>query len=126
MKRRLRALTLVCVMILAACGGGSGDETIEGQDVTVKMYDNRYQYTEVHVPVGGTVTFVGAGANPHNAVAADDSWSTVAVTGSNEMHEGDEAVITYDKPGRYVFFCTFHGNAQGAGMAGVLVVGEDE
>ena len=106
-----------------ACGGGgSGGEAISGDDVVVDMFDNRYEFTEVNVTVGGTVTFVGAGRNPHNAVAADGSWSTEDVFGSLEQLEGDEAVLTFDEPGEYPFFCTFHGNADGDGMAGTLVV----
>ncbi len=31
-------------------------------------------------------------------------------------------MITFDEPGEYVFFCTFHGNAEGDGMAGKLIV----
>lgn len=98
---------------------------MEGESVSVDMYDNRYQYTEVRVPVGGEVSWVGAGRNPHNAVAADGSWSTEDAFGSLDQLEGDVAVIRYDAPGVYQFFCTYHGNADGAGMAGVLIVGED-
>ncbi|MGA8039978.1 MAG: plastocyanin/azurin family copper-binding protein, partial [Acidimicrobiia bacterium] len=71
---------------------------------------------------GGTVTFVGAGRSPHNANAADGSWSTEDVFGSLNQLEGDSAKLTFDEPGEYVFFCTFHGNAQGEGMAGKLIV----
>jgi plastocyanin len=114
--------------LILSCGGdsdnGGGGETTSGQDVTVDMFDNRYQYTEITVPVGGTVTFVGAGRNPHNAVAADESWSTEDVFGSLEQLEGDEATLTFDQPGEYLFFCTFHGSAGGDGMAGTLIVGE--
>ena len=56
-----------------------------------------------------------------HAVAADGSWSTEEVFGSLEQLEGDEAVLTYDQPGEYVFFCTYHGNSDGDGMAGVRV-----
>ena len=91
----------------------------------VEMYDNRFEYTEIKIPVGGNVNWVGAGRNPHNAVEANELWSTETVFGSLEQYEGDEAILTYNEPGRYVFFCTFHGNAEGQGMAGVLVVGED-
>lgn len=121
MKRAL-AIGLVALAAVAACGG-SEEASVEGQDVTVHMYDNRYEYTEIRVPVGGTVDFLGAGRNPHNAVAADGSWSTEDVFGSLEQQEGDSAVITFDQPGEYHFFCTFHGNAEGSGMAGVVVVG---
>ena len=37
------------------------------------------------MPVGATVTFVGAGRNPHNAVASDGSWSTESEFGSLEQ-----------------------------------------
>jgi plastocyanin len=114
----------VAVLFLTACGGSDeGGESIEGQDVVVEMYDNRFEYTEIRVPVGGSVTWVGAGRNPHNSVAADEEWSTETVFGSLEQLEGDEAVLTYDEPGEYVFFCTFQGSAQGDGMAGSLIVG---
>lgn len=115
-------LALVGTLLIVSCGGDEGD-TASGDDVVVQMFDNRYQFTEVTVPVGGTVTFVGAGRNPHNAVSADESWSTEDVFGSSELHEGDKATLTFDQPGEYVFFCTFHGNAGGDGMAGTLIVG---
>ncbi|MGC2239358.1 MAG: plastocyanin/azurin family copper-binding protein [Acidimicrobiia bacterium] len=117
------ALALAAVLLLASCGGGDdGGASIEGENVTVKMFDNRFEYTEVRIPVGGTVTFVGAGRSPHNANAADGSWSTEDVFGSLNQLEGDSAKLTFDEPGQYVFFCTFHGNAQGEGMAGKLIV----
>jgi plastocyanin len=120
------ALALASGLIFAACGNGSdGGETIEGQDVVVEMYDNRFQYTEIKIPVGGTVNWVGAGRNPHNAVDANGEWSTESAFGSLDQFEGDEAILTYDEPGEYDFFCTYHGSANGSGMAGVLIVGED-
>lgn len=45
-------------------------------DVTVRMLDNSFDSFVIEVPVGAQVTFLGAGRNPHNAVAADGSWST--------------------------------------------------
>lgn len=125
MRLRLLALVLTGAFLFSACGASDGDGAlVEGDDVTVEMYDNRYEYTEIHIPVGGTVKWVGAGRNPHNAVEADELWSTEAVFGGLEQLEGDEATLTYNTPGTYTFFCTFHGNAEGSGMAGVLVVGE--
>jgi plastocyanin len=120
MRRWLPAL--LGLLLIVSCGGDDGSESISADDVTVDMFDNRYQYTDITIPVGGTVTFVGAGRNPHNAVAADQSWSTEEVFGSLEQLEGDEATLAYDQPGEYVFFCTFHGNAGGDGMAGTLIV----
>jgi plastocyanin len=123
--KRLIALALAGVAVFAACGGSDeGGDSIEGQDVEVAMYDNRFEYTEIRIPVGGTVNWVGAGANPHNAVEADGLWSTESAFGSLDQTEGDEALLTYDEPGEYVFFCTYHGNSSGSGMAGTLIVGD--
>ncbi len=119
------SLALLGVLLIVSCGGDDG-ETVSGDDVVVEMFDNRYEFTEVTVPVGGTVTFVGAGRNPHNAVSADESWSTEDVFGSLEQLDGDEAALIFDQPGEYVFFCTFHGNPEGDGMAGTLIVGSSE
>lgn len=123
MRIRLGAFALAGALALPSCGGDGG-ASIEGEDVTVQMFDNRFQYTEISVLVGGSVTWVGAGRNPHNAVASDGSWSTEEAFGSVEMREGDETTITYDQAGTYTFFCTFHGDAEGGGMAGTLVVGD--
>ena len=125
MKSHLRALALAGAILLAACGGGDDPgESIAGDDVVVDMYDNRFEYTEIKIPVGGSVSWVGAGRNPHNAVDAGGEWSTESVFGSLEQLDGDEAILTYDSAGTYTFFCTFHGNAEGDGMAGVLIVGD--
>lgn len=125
MKAKILVVVLLAAVVLAACGGddgGADGEVIVGDDVTVKMFDNRFEFTEIKIPVGGSVTWVGAGRNSHNSVDADDAWSTEDVFGSLDQFEGDEAVITYNEAGEYTFFCTYHGNADGGEMAGVLIV----
>lgn len=121
--RLTRAGLVFLMLFLVSCGGSDEGASITADDVVVDMFDNRFEYTEIQIPVGGTVNFVGAGRNPHNAVSADGSWSTEDIFGSLEQLEGDEAVLTFDTAGEYVFFCTLHGNAEGAGMAGTLIVG---
>ena len=120
------AFAALVAFVVVACGGDSGGgKVIEGDDVTVLMFDNRYEYTEIRIPVGGSVNWLGAAANPHNAVDGNDAWSTEEVWGDLEQFDGDSAVLTYNDPGEYTFFCTFHGNAEGDGMAGKLIVGGD-
>jgi plastocyanin len=118
------AAALAAVLVLSGCAAYSGPTVVEGEEVEVKMYDAGFQYTEIRIPVGGSVTWVGSSRLPHNAVAADGSWSTETVFGSLEQRDGDKARLVYDTAGTFVFFCTFHGNAQGAGMAGKLIVGD--
>ena len=125
MKFRLLALSLVAVLTLVGCGGSGGvSEQISGEDVMVRMFDNRFEFTEIRIPVGGSVTWLGAGRNPHNVVAVDGSWSSESVFGSLDQLDGDLAVINYDQAGEYPFFCIYHGNADGEGMAGTLIVGD--
>ena len=126
MRLRLILALVAGSLVLSACGSDDGgtNGVLEGSDVSVNMFDNRFEYTEIHIPVGGSVNWVGAGRNAHNALDGDGSWSTEDVFGSLEQNDSDEAVINYDEPGEYVFCCTFHGNSEGAGMAGILIVGD--
>ena len=119
------ALAAAGALLLVSCSGSDGGgDAIEGDEVVVDMFDNRFEYTEISIPVGGSVTWRGAGANPHNAVDSEGAWSTEDVFGSLDQYQGDEATLTYDSAGTYTFYCTYHGNAAGNGMAGTLVVGE--
>ena len=120
--RLIRPELALCLAILAACSGVASAP--DRFDVTIRMLDNSFDRPLIEVPVGATVTFVGAGHNPHNAVASDGSWSTETVFGSLEQAEGDVASIRFEQPGEYTFFCTFHGTSGGGGMAGRLLVGD--
>jgi plastocyanin len=108
-------------LLAGACAAGG---TVSGDHLVVEMFDNRFSAAAIRIPLGGSVTFRGAGRNPHNAVASDGSWSTEKVFGSLTQLEDDEATLTFEKLGEYTFFCTFHGTADGAGMAARIVVGD--
>ncbi len=90
----------------------------------IGMKDNFFSREVTRVPLGAEIAFENQGVNPHNAIAADGSWSTEEVTGDLSMETGEEASLDIDEPGVYVFFCSFHGTAGGQGMAATLVVGD--
>ncbi|MGH9198355.1 MAG: cupredoxin domain-containing protein, partial [Acidimicrobiia bacterium] len=117
-----RELFAVLLLLVAGCGG-TGPPPDSGH-VTIEMLDNAFSLGQVRIPVGGEVTFIGAGRNPHNAVASDGSWSTETIFGSLQQMNGDTATLRFDQPGEYVYFCTLHGNAQGGGMAARLLIGD--
>ena len=121
--RRWSATLLAAALVSGSCGAGGA--TPDASVPAVLMLDNRFSPVEIEVTAGATVEFVGAGRNPHNAVAADGTWSTEDSFGGLEQFEGDTARVTYLEPGTYVFFCTFHGNGDGKGMAGTLTVVEE-
>lgn len=88
--------------------------------VKIQMVDDEYAAEVIRIPVGGTVNWTSAGTNPHNVVASDGTWRS-----ETTMVEGDSFERTFSEPGAVAFFCTFHGTAEGAGMAGWVLVGDD-
>ncbi len=111
----------VLAVTVAACSSGSG------ADVTVRMLDNSFDPPTIEIQPGQSVEFLNVGLAPHNAQAVDGSWSTATSFGDPVMREGDSTILTFDQPGTYEFFCTFHAtqDSEGkwTGMTGTLVVG---
>lgn len=123
---RIRPLALLlaasAAVLLAGCSSDASEDTFVG----VGMFDNFYGREVTRIPVGGTIRFVNEGQVPHNAVASDGAWSTEESFGDLVMEAGDRTDLTVDEPGVYPYYCTFHGTADGEGMAAVLVVGDVE
>ncbi len=108
----------VVIAVAVACGG-EDDEGV----AHIAMLDNVYGRDLTRIDVGGTVEFTNDGRAPHNAVAADGSWSTEEAFGALAMENGDSVRLTYDTAGTYEYFCTFH-STDGEGMVATLVVGD--
>jgi plastocyanin len=107
----------------ALCGCGKPEVKPTGT-VLVSMADNSYSPSIVRVPVGGSIVFINAGRNDHNAIAVDKSWSSEKTLGKPNMRPEDMTEIVYSKEGVYPFYCSFHATPDGkAGMVGVVVVG---
>lgn len=107
-------------VIVAACDGGeAGSEPSSPGQVQVFGYDDVFAPEVVEIPVGGEVEWRMEGENPHNVFASDGSWESELV-----LERGDTYARTFDEVGVYEYFCTFHGTAEGDGMAGVVVVGD--
>ena len=106
-------------LVLGACTGGSD------ADLVVEMYDNRFDQPVYQIGVGDSVEFVSVGRAPHNAIAFDGSWTTETSFGDLAMNQGDTTTLTFDQPGTYEFFCSFH-TVNGDGMTATLIVGEGD
>jgi plastocyanin len=86
--------------------------------VVVEILDSRFASREITVPVGTTVVWEHRGSIAHTVTGDDRSFDSGTVrSGSTFKH-------TFDEPGRYPYFCEFHGAAGGIGMSGVVIVGE--
>ncbi len=101
---------------LTACGPAEDEVGTVG----VRAVDDEFSASTVRIPVGGTVSWGVGGNNPHNVTAADRSWAS-----AETLLRGDAYARTFDEPGAHPYFCTFHGTADGAGMAGWVLVGDD-
>lgn len=121
---RLLLLLAIPAVVVAACGGDDPEA-----DAEVRMLDNSFAPNVLEVDTGATVSFVNDGAVAHNAIAADGSWSTEDSFGDLAMDAGDATTITFDTPGVYDFFCSYHAtqdeDGDWQGMVGTIVVGDE-
>jgi plastocyanin len=103
----------IVVLPFEVSGMASGME-----EVVVEILDSRFASREITVPVGTTVVWEHRGSIAHTVTGDDRSFDSGTVrSGSTFKH-------TFDEPGRYPYFCEFHGAAGGIGMSGVVIVGE--
>jgi plastocyanin len=121
-RRSTLGLLLAGTLLAGACSGEAAEEP--AGTFPVRMVDDEFSPEHLQVPAGAEITFRNSGRNPHNAVASDGSFSTVDVTGGNTLAGEATRVSVGDQPRAVRFYCTLHGTEDGAGMAGVLVVGE--
>lgn len=122
---RRYAKYLICTLWVAAGLSGCGKpEPKPTGTVLVSMADNSYSPAIIRVPVGGSIVFINAGRNDHNAIAVDKSWSSEKTFGNIKMRPEDMSEIVLTQEGIYPFYCSFHATPDGkAGMVGVVVVG---
>ena len=105
---------LLAGLLMAGCSSGEEAQA----HVTINMLDDFFGRDLTRVPIDTSVRFVNDGRNPHNAVDAKGAWKTPV-----DMKRGDAKLVRFSQPGVYRFYCTFHGTANGKGMAATLVVG---
>ncbi len=111
--------------LLFALSGCGKPEAKPTGTVLVSMADNSYSPAIVHVPIGGSIVFINAGRNDHNAVAVDQSFSTEKTFGHIKMPPESMSEVVFPTEGVYPFYCTFHATPDGkVGMTGVVVVGD--
>jgi plastocyanin len=81
----------------------------------VTMTNNKFEPKTVTVKAGSEVVWESK-EGTHAVTADDGSWSSSAITaGKTFSHK-------FDKPGKYPYYCTFHGSKGGHEMAGEVIV----
>lgn len=107
---------LVTSILIVACGGSTGATPGQNQ---VFGYDDAFNEDIIEIAPGDEVEWLMVGDNPHNVFASDGSWQSDLT-----MERGARYTRSFDESGVYAYFCTFHGDAEGGGMAGYVVVGD--
>ena len=109
--------------LLVGCSSASSSPKAAApgvQSVTIGATDDfRFTPAEIRVHPGTVrITLVDKGSYPHNISFTALGKTSASVSGSFGQ-TSTTLVMTFDKPGRYDFVCTYHSSA---GMKGALVV----
>lgn len=122
---RADTLPFACTQNFASCTGAFQDETDPGSNRIVRFGGSvgfAYAPKCLRIRVGQTVHFQGLAGS---SITANHplTWSCQqgAVT-TNLAPAGTNGVFTFTRAGYYQYFCSFHGNAGGDGMAGNIEV----
>lgn len=88
-------------------GSGSGDSAGGAAEATAKvdLKDFKFVPEDVKVKAGGEVTFANADEAKHNAQT--DGGGPGAFK-TKDLLEGDSEAITFEKPGKYSYYCIYH------------------
>ena len=112
--RRILIVTVLLVAgLLGTATSGEGADTLQ-----VLARDNFFQPPSLDVTTGDTVVWKNTGDVAHTVTAVDGSFDQT-------LRVGQEYRITPSRPGEIAYYCRFHGNSQGSGMAGTLNVTGD-
>lgn len=104
-------------VVATAGGGGGGLCSGFGEGATIVMRDSCFEGTGHVVPEGrSSITVTNEGQAPHTITAADDSFD------SGIIEPGQSFELTLGGSDPVPIYCTLHGTAEGAGMAGLLVM----
>ena len=109
MRKRLATIFIVVGTLTMASAGMA-------LAANVNVVDDAFQPASITVAAGESVTFANSGESPHTATADDGSFD------SGTIDPGASATVKFDTPGKYPYFCRFHGDPGGSGMAGVVTV----
>ena len=88
-------------------------------EVEVIIVDSAYENKTTTVSVGTTVIWIHEGRYPHTVTLDDGSVD------SGNLGGGDTFSYTFDQPGSYPYYCTYHGGPAGSGMSGTIIVAEE-
>jgi plastocyanin len=126
---------LIIMLVVAACGGTSGQDNTSGPagsgeaasgpteapmagsgEAQVTMRNRTFQPAEITVAPGTTVTWTNDDSFAHT-VTSGTRGSPTDLFDSGNVAGGESFSFTFDQPGTYPYFCRIH-----SGMDGTVIV----
>ena len=89
-----------------------------GEPLSVTIHEDHFRFipSQLTIPAGTTVIWVNDEQAKHTASADDGSFD------SGDQALGVRFEHTFTEPGTYPYYCRYHGDVGGVGMAGTVVV----
>jgi len=88
-------------------------------EIIIEARDNKFVPKFVTISPGTEITFDNKGRTAHNVIPVDESQFASIPT--DDLQPGDTAVLTFDDPALYPYYCSLHGTPS-AGMDGRIRV----
>lgn len=95
--------------------GNSNDSAASGA-AAVSISNFSFSPALLTVKTGSTVTWTNNGSAAHSVVADQSEFKSATLA------KGQTYSFTFTQPGKYLYYCSFHGGPNGQGMAGEVDV----
>jgi plastocyanin len=115
---RIRQTIVVAALVAFLCAAAAlsqdKEKAARGKE-KVTLSNNKFEPKAITIKAGSEVIWENK-EGAHNVTADDGSWA------SPTLAAGQTYTHKFDKPGKYPYYCTFHGGKGGHNMAGVVNV----
>ena len=108
-RRVLLRVALAAVVLVAGASWLGWHSRAAGPDAAVTIEDFAFGPATLTVPRGTTVRWTNKDDEPHTVASADDP----KLFKSSALDTGDSFAFTFDRAGRFKYFCTIHPHMQG-------------
>lgn len=120
MRIKQTAIVAVLTALLCAAAAFSQEKEAASQETAsggakVTITNNKFEPKTITVKAGSEVTWENK-EGTHTVAADDGSWTSSALTAGKTYSR------KFDKPGKYPYYCAFHGSKGGHDMSGVVDV----
>ena len=130
--RKLMAMVFAAAMLLGACSSGGDEEPgnttaggdncqdlSSGGDFRMTMKDNEFDPSCLTVKNTQRLDLENDGNNTHTFTIDGSPVDVELAAGDFQDLDAPGDALA---PGEYTFYCKFHGNPDGSGMAGTITV----